>query len=273
MKTTEVKSIKTIIATIVCVLFTSMMLNAQETTTENKSNVDFPVKPGWSFLVEPYAMFPNMSGDIGLGNVPDVSINVSPSEIFDNLHMGAMLYLEANKGKWNINTDLLYMNLSQGVDSNKVIENGEVSAKQLGWETAGLYSVIPNLQVGVGVLVNSIDSEVNVNRNAIVDGTKNIQASMSETWLDAMIIASFVNKPGEKFIYKLRGEVGGFGISGDSNFAWQVQGYAGYRFSELFQLTAGYRVIGLDYATGSGTDRFMYNVDTYGGVIRFGFNF
>ena len=103
-------------------------------------------------------------------------------------------------------------------------------------------------------------------------GTGNSRKTLSETWVDAMIIASFVNKPGSTFLYKLRGEVGGFGISGDSNFAWQVQGYAGYRFSELFQLTAGYRVIGLNYATGSGSDRFLFDDDTYGGVVRFGFN-
>ena len=257
------------------IIFANASMKAQETTAEITPTTDFPVKPGWNFLVEPYAMFPNMSGKIGLGSsdVMPVSVNVSPSEIFSNLHMGAMLYLEANKGKWNINTDLLYMNLSQGVDSNKVIENGEVSAKQIGWETAGLYSVVPNLQVGVGILVNTIESDVNVNRREILGATKNVQASLSQTWVDAMIIASFVNKPGTKFIYKLRGEVGGFGISGDSNFAWQVQGYAGYRFSELFQLSAGYRVISLDYATGSGSDKFLYDVDTYGGVIRFGFNF
>jgi hypothetical protein len=32
----------------------------------------------------------------------------------------------------------------------------------------------------------------------------------------------------------------GFGIG--SEFAWQVQAYAGYRFSRLFQITGGYRV-------------------------------
>ena len=271
MKTTFKMNVYLILA----FMLANASLHAQGTTADVTPTSEFPVNAGWNFLVEPYAMFPNMRGKIGIGSsdVMPVSINVSPSEIFSNLHMGAMLYLEANKGKWNINTDLLYMNLSQGVESNKVIENGEVSAKQLGWETAGLYSVIPNLQVGVGILVNSIESDVNVNRREIFGASKNIQASLSETWVDAMIIASFVNKPGEKFIYKLRGEVGGFGISGDSNFAWQVQGYAGYRFSELFQLTAGYRVISLDYATGTGSDKFLYDVDTYGGVIRFGFNF
>jgi hypothetical protein len=259
--------------TLVFLLLMSIGVNAQEATTEATPKTDFPVNAGWNFLAEPYMMFPNMSGDVGIGNLPDVSFNADPSEILGNLHIGAMLYIEAVKGKWNVNTDLLYMNLSEGIDPSALVSTGEVSAKQLGWETAGLYSVRPCLQVGVGILLNSIESDVNINRNLIGGGTTNVSASLSETWFDAMIIASFINKPGAKFIYKVRGEIGGFGISGDSNFAWQVQGYAGYRFSELFQLSAGYRVIGLDYATGSGSDRFLYNVDTYGGVLRFGFNF
>jgi hypothetical protein len=232
-----------------------------------------PVKSGWSFLVEPYAMFPNMSGDVGLGNLPDVTADVSPSDIFNNLQMGAMLYLEASNEKWNINSDLLYMNLSQGVKENTIVKNGEVSAKQLGWEVAGLYKVRPNLQFGLGLLLNSIESGVDINRIALGGGTTNAKKNITKTWVDPMLIAVFTNKPGKKIIYKLRGEVGGFGLDADTNFAWQMQGYAGYRFSKLFQLEGGYRVIGLDYETGSGSDRFLYSMNTYGPIIKFGFNF
>lgn len=246
---------------------------SQETKKAKVCSDTIAVKKGWNFLVEPYFMFPNMSGTVGLGNLPDVTFNADPSDILGNLHMGAMLYLEAGNEKWNVNSDLLYMNLSEGIDPTTLIANGEVKAKQLGFEVAGLYKITPSIQVGIGELINSIESEVNINRNVIGGGTTNISGKISETWTDLLIVASFVNKPGQRFLYKLRGEIGGFGISGDTNTAWQVQGYAGYRFSELFQLTAGYRVIGLNYATGTGSDRFVYDVDTYGGVVRLGFNF
>ena len=134
---------------LVFLLFKSNSVNGQDTAIEVSKNTDFPVKEGWNFLVEPYAMFPNMSGEVGLGELPDVSFNASPDEIFSNLKMGAMLYLEATHGKWNINTDLLYMNVAEGIDPGNYFVSGTVSAKQLGWETAGLYSVVPNLQVGV----------------------------------------------------------------------------------------------------------------------------
>ena len=85
-----------------------------------------------------------------------------------------------------------------------------------------------------------------------------------------MLIARVKSKPGEKFIYTLRGDIGGFGIGSD--FTWQIQAYAGYRFSKLFQLTGGYRVIGINYNKGTGEDRFLYDMDTFGPVVRFGFN-
>ena len=52
-----------------------------------------------------------------------------------------------------------------------------------------------------------------------------------------------------------------------------MQAYAGYRFSKLFQVTAGYRVLGMNYDKGSGEDRFLYDMDISGAVVRFGFNF
>jgi hypothetical protein len=56
------------------------------------------------------------------------------------------------------------------------------------------------------------------------------------------------------------------------SFTWQVQGYAGYRFSKLFQTSIGYRIIAIDYDKGTGEDRFRYDMNTFGPNIRLGFN-
>jgi hypothetical protein len=64
--------------------------------------------------------------------------------------------------------------------------------------------------------------------------------------------------------------VGGFGIGSD--FSYQAQGFVGYRFTRLFQLTAGYRVLGMNYDKGSGENRFRYKMNIFGPTIKFGFN-
>lgn len=229
------------------------------------------VKSEWSYFVEPYLLFPNMSGTVGLADLPEATIDANTNEIFGNLKMGAMLYAEASNDKWAIGSDIIYMSLAQGVKSGFFIANGEVTAKQFAWEVSGLRKVTPWLELGVGGILNSVNSGVDVNRNLIGGGTIPASKSLTKTWFDPMLIARIKSKAGEKFIYQFRGEIGGFGIGSD--LAWQMQAVAGYQFSELFSITGGYRIISLDYETGSGQDYFHYNIDTSGPTVRFGFQF
>lgn len=225
----------------------------------------------WSFLVEPYLMFPNMKGQTGVGNLPDVSVDADPGDIFSKLQIGAMLNLEAHNNKWALGSDLIYMNLEQDVMPGKLINSGKINAKQLAWEVMGLRRLTPWLEVGIGGILNSVQSGVNININNIGGGNTNRNKKLTQTWYDPMLIARIQSAAGKKFIYQLRGEIGGFGIGSD--FAWQIQAYAGYRFSKLFQITGGYRIISLDYTTGTDESRFLYDMNTFGPVLRFGFNF
>ncbi len=49
--------------------------------------------------------------------------------------------------------------------------------------------------------------------------------------------------------------------------------FAGYRFSNLFELVLAYRALGMDYETGSGAELFAYDVVTFGPEIGFLFHF
>ncbi len=228
-------------------------------------------KSKWYFLAEPYLMFPTMNGQTGIGNLPDITVDASPDDIFSNLQMGAMLNFEAHNDKWAIASDFIYMDLGQDVTPGQVVNSGTVNAKQFAWELAGLRKVTPWLEVGLGGILNSIQMTANINVNNIGGGTTNRNKEMTETWYDPMLIARIKRSEIKKFIYQFRGEIGGFGIGSD--FAWQIQADAGYRFSKLFQVTGGYRIISLDYKTGSDDSRFLYDMDIFGPVIRFGFNF
>jgi len=96
-------------------------------------------------------------------------------------------------------------------------------------------------------------------------------ADITETWIDPIIVIRSHNVIKDNFLLNVKGDIGGFGIG--SEFTWQIQLDAGYKFSDLFNLMIGYRYIGIDYETGSGQDYFAYNIDTFGPEIRLGFNF
>jgi len=72
-------------------------------------------------------------------------------------------------------------------------------------------------------------------------------------------------------LFQVRSEIGGFGAGSD--LTWQLQENSGYRISKDFQPSVGYRILSIDCDKGADTERFIYNVDTFGPVIRMGFNF
>jgi hypothetical protein len=239
----------------------AMLCSAQETTSEKN----------WNFLTEIYLLFPNMNGETGIGDIVSVPIDADPGDVFSNLRFGGMLYFEAQTKKWALTSDLVFMNLQNEITETTLLHSGTVKANQGVWENAGLYRVLPFLEVGIGGRLNHLKTSMDVNRNVFPSGTEEILRESSATWFDPVIIARLCADIKNKWLFQLRGDLGGFGIGSD--FTWQVQAYAGYRFSKLFQLTAGYRILSIDYEKSNGSEPFVFDIDEFGPIIRFGFNF
>jgi hypothetical protein len=224
----------------------------------------------WGFLIEPYLLIPNMSGTMGIRNLPEAEVEANPGDIFSKLRFGGMLYLEAHNDDWAITSDLLYMNLKQDVTPGILISSGNLNAQQWAWELAGLYRIFPFFEAGIGGRLINIQSGLDLDHKELGGGTTPISAEMFETWFDPIILIRVTGDINNKWQFQFRGDCGGFGIG--SYYSWQIQGFAGYRFGKLFQLTAGYRILGMNYDRGSGEDRFRYDMNIFGPVIKFGFN-
>ena len=67
----------------------------------------------------------------------------------------------------------------------------------------------------------------------------------------------------------VKGGVGGFGVSSD--FVWEGSGLLTYQPWKHAQFLLGYRAVGIDYETGAGPTRFVYDVTMAGPVV--GINF
>ena len=223
-------------------------------------------KAKWHYLTEIYLMFPSMSGEIGIADLPPAEVDADAGDIFGHLKMGMMLYLEATNDNWSITSDLLYMKLGQDVTPGTIITGGEITMKQYAWEVAGLKRITPWLEGGLGGRLVSLYTGLDIETiNEPRDG------SASKTWFDPIILVRSQGAIKGKWLLQFRGDIGGFGVGSD--FSWQIQAYAGYRFSKLFQTTIGYRYIGINYDKGEGLERFRYDINTYGPVLRLGFNF
>jgi hypothetical protein len=253
----------TLIPALLCLFILNGLINTYSQTDSSDGK--------WGFLIEPYLMFPNMTGQIGMGNLPLVEVDADPGDIFDKLKIGLMLYLEAHNDQWAITSDLLYMNLKQDVTPGTIVYSGEATAKQLAWEIACLYKIVPILEAGIGVRYNSISSGLDIQHRTTGGDTTATNIEVTERWSDPIIITRIKYDIDNRWLFQFRGDIGGFNIG--STFAWQVQGYVGYQFSKLFQLTVGYRYVSMDYEEGTGEDQFKYDMAIFGAMIKLGFNF
>jgi hypothetical protein len=236
-------------------------VSAQTADTVNK----------WKFQSDIYLIFPYMKGDIGIGNEITAPVDATPGDIFSKLKMGGMLYLEAHNTKWAITSDLIFMNLNQDIPPSNFWNYGTAGAKQLVWEPAGYYRLLPFLEIGAGGRLNNLQASIDGRRNAFPAGTYEVSESASKTWFDPILITRLTADIKDKWHFQFRGDIGGFGVGSD--LTWQLQAYAGYQFTKVFRLTAGYRILSMDYDKGTDADRFIYNVDTFGPEISFGFHF
>ena len=238
----------------------------------------------WNFTAAPYLLIPYMNGNVGIGPV-EAGVDAGPEEIFNNLDMGFMLYFEASSDKWVASFDLLYMNLGgQGEISKfeKIDREGEaaVSVKQLGLTFNGLYRVTEWASVGLGFRVNSINQGVIAKIDAVPGPgpgdielpARDVNVSMTQTWVDPLIVARFMTRFNDtKWRLGVSGDIGGFGIGSD--LTWQVNPFVGYQFSKLFEIDLAYRWLAMDFETGSDADYFLYDMVISGPELGLLFHF
>jgi hypothetical protein len=234
-----------------------------------------PEGAGWQYQVQAYALFPNMKGETGIADLPTVTVDEDPQDIFDNLQMGAMLYLEARNDTWAFSSDVLYMDLGSDIeplDGTGIVTlaDGHVDVSQTGWELAAMRRLAPWFELGLGVTYNQIDVDVDLSITSPL-GTTDRSAGLEENWIDPTIVMRGTWPIDDKWFVQARGNIGGFGVGSD--LMWQVMADVGYRPSEKWFVAFGYRVIDIDYENGSGLDRFVYDVRTFGPQLKLGINF
>lgn len=221
----------------------------------------------WGFTVAPYLLVPHMEGRVTVRGIPS-DVDVGPGDIFEGLDFGAMLYLEMANRDWSISLDGLYMNLGVKGLTPVTGREVEVDMKQLAIEARGMRRVASWAEIGIGGRLNSGKVGLFAAPGEVIEG---IDVSQTKTWFDPLIAARLTAPLQSKWHLGISGDIGGFGIASD--FAWQVFPFVGHRFSRLFELTLGYRALGMKYETGSGKDLFIYDMVIFGPQLGLVFRF
>jgi len=92
---------------------------------------------------------------------------------------------------------------------------------------------------------------------------------VTEDWVDPFVALRWNWGFSDNWGLIVKGGISGFGASSD--LVWDTSGLLTYQPWKYAQFILGYRAVGIDYETGAGPTRFVYDVTMAGPVV--GINF
>ena len=216
----------------------------------------------WEYTLAPLFLWATgLEGESQIGPVT-APVSLEFSDALDNLDTAFTFHFEANKGNKGILVTLLHLSL----DPESSLPNGaplstEITNNVL--EVAGIYRPknTETLELLYGLRYSEYDMD------ATIDPAPKATLA-DEDWIDGFIGLRTNIDVSDKSRFILRGDVGG----GDSNLTWSASGLFNYRFTDNFSASFGYRWLTYDFETGSGADRFTYDITYEGPVMAAVFN-
>jgi hypothetical protein len=193
----------------------------------------------WQHTLIVYGMGASMDGESQIGPL-SVPVDISMSQVFDNLKMGGMVAYHADNGIWSFTSDATYMNLG-ATEHFENSRKGDVELKQTTLMLTAGRRITDRLEALFGVAYFNLDTELKLSGPLI--GQR--QASVGADWIDPSIGLSWVQPIGQRWSFSLRGDVGGFGMGSDL----LIHALTTLRFkqSDRISWAFGYRVISFDY--------------------------
>jgi hypothetical protein len=210
----------------------------------------------WRQSVYLYGMGAAIDGEASVGPLT-VDVDMSISDLFDSLDMGAMAAYRIENGTWSYSLDATYMDLS----SSRTTDQGRASAS-LGTQQLTVMGTVgrrisPNLEALFSLAYFDVSGDVELR---VLNQT--LSTSRGADWVDPMLGLEYRKPISDKWTLSLRGDVGGSGGGSDLT----LHGWAKLvrKNSDSFSWFFGYRYIAFDYETGSGLNYQRYDLQQQG---------
>ena len=210
----------------------------------------------WVFHGAAYVWLAGIEGTIGVA-IADVPTDVSVGDLLTYLNVAGSGRFEVAGHRWLFLADAFYVSLGETLDA-PIEGETELTIRQLIAEGTVGYELKPGLHV-LGV-TRYYDISQDLGELTELPGL---------SWVDGFVGVRYNTGLGSRWLLTLRGDVGG----GGSDFSWFGQAGAGYRVGESTSVVLSYRILSVDYETGSGLDRRKYDVATNGFAVGLTFGF
>ena len=204
----------------------------------------------WEFDLGVYGWLAGIDGTIGAGNVGDVPVKASFSDLAGFVDFSMGLSFEARQPKYIIGADGFWVNLSETRTAQ--IEGGaeldiDLSMKEYIGALGGAYRVTPLFDVWLTGRMYTIKSDADWQGSSLDE--------QSHTWADIYVGARYHREFAQRWLAAVRADIG----TGGSDFAWYGDALLGFRFTPTFMMGAGYRVLSLDRVEEDG-DYFKWDI-------------
>src|SRR5262245_32231573 len=83
----------------------------------------------WTFAVAPYLWAAGLKGDVGLFGQEPVDIDMSFSDVLNNLKFGGMVVSELNNGTFGVFSDLIYVKTEANESIERLLLNVPVELR------------------------------------------------------------------------------------------------------------------------------------------------
>jgi hypothetical protein len=213
----------------------------------------------WEFEITPYIWGAGLDGDVSSGGVSIPIENDYNFFVLENLDLVGSATFEARKHNWALLFDGLYIRYSDDL-SNPSFETHLVNEGGF-FEAAVSYRFekLKFMEFIAGARYVFVNLDLALTPGPVVKASKD--------WVDPILGLRFTWEMTDRWLIRLRGDLGGFGAGSDlvSSAALTIE----YHLSEMFALKAGYR-----FMKGEFEDRdFIHDVSLSGFGLGLGIRF
>ncbi|MDC1286822.1 hypothetical protein N8198_02945 [Gammaproteobacteria bacterium] len=233
------------------------------------------ILPFSAFAEEPstelgiYLFATEISGEAQLANVT-ADVDMSFSDILDNLDLGFMGYVRHRRDKWSFIADIAYLKITD--DKSTTVGRGleidlEAELEQTVLEGFAGYRVLDKaysgsdmgLDILLGLRHTTLDIDISLD-GSLGGFSPSGSRQRDEDWIDTVIAVRF-----ESDYHNGWGSVVWLDLGeGSDSSSYQFMAMANYQKSANWKFFGGYRLLNLEYETGSDSSTFAVDLDYSG---------
>lgn len=242
---------------------------AHASTTQTKTMTP-TADSAWHFRVAPYLWALNMGGTTQIGT-RRAHVDESFSDLLSNLDVAGMLWLEADKGNLGIYLNSLYAVISDGASDGPLSLHAKA---RFGLFAAGIsYIVYQTSHLSISPYAGV---RYTINHNSLTLNTPigDATGKKNVNWTDPLIGARFIYQFNKAWGLTLAGDIGGTNATTD--YSYDLTGLIAYHPQTVMTYTTiylGYRQLDQNYQTGSGTNKYVWDMKIRGPLLGIAFDF